>query len=216
MIQRHTAQNDVALIGVLLLSFPIYTYLIATIAFACGCSVQSWFVPLAFVASIITTLIFTPSRNMLHSAVCISMTAIQLCLLSFVLNFFDDYSFDGNFYHQEIICYITEGWNPWSLLVPGEYHSPWAMHYPKGMEIILACIVKTTGYIETGKIINFMLAIGTGSLLYDFLCKVFPTLKNKRIAAITVIAMLNPVCVSQMLTYYVDFAVYCIAIIRSA
>lgn len=121
-----------------------------------------------------------------------------------------DQSDDGNSYHKETIGMITDGWNPiWDdyekFALKNDFkskHELWAEHYPKTTWIIGSSIYKITNNIETAKFYNFLiLFIGVTILLKDL----FLIVKNKYLAfIISLIAVFNPIMMSQILSFYLD------------
>lgn len=116
--------------------------------------------------------------------------------------YFFDLSADGQSYHQESIIQLKNGWNPIFHDSQSRTMKVWTEHYPKGAEIIQSCIYSFFGKIETGKAINIFLLISSLLLSKKVLERFSINSKQQWIFA-SLIA-LNPVVISQVLTFYVD------------
>lgn len=127
-----------------------------------------------------------------------------LILLSgfLISTYFFDLSADGQSYHQESIIQLKKGWNPVYFDSHSRTMKVWTEHYPKGAEIIQSCIYSFFGKIETGKAINIFLLISSLLLSKKVLERFSLNSKQQWIFAFLI--ALNPVVISQVLTFYVD------------
>ena len=127
---------------------------------------------------------------------------------SFSLLFYD-LSYDGQFYHQEAIIRLAQGWNP--------VHDPplplhperldhdyaiWVNHYPKAAWIAAASLYSLSGRIELGKIFNVLLFMAVFFRAYAL----FRALGSERSSAVVHAGLIaaNPVVVVQLVGFYVD------------
>ena len=176
-------------------------YALSTLTFLVGSHIGCWIFPVAFI--IAACCLKINFKGLIASVVVIVLSII-------VGGFFNDYSYDGNYYHQEIITRLCAGWNPVYDGLEGVDVVLWVKHYAKALEIVAADIVALTGFIETGKAVNIILLSVCGLLAYSALSERF---SPRTSAALSLIAMANPVCLSQMFTFYVDYANYCYLIL---
>ncbi len=119
-----------------------------------------------------------------------------------------DFSYDGNAYHQEIIAAVLNGWNPLEGHYDGLPLSIWSRHYAKAFELSAACVSAFTGHLESGKAINYILAISATLIACGFVAKTFPSIKKKGLWLIVIVILTNPVFLCQSMTYYIDFTKY--------
>lgn len=128
----------------------------------------------------------------------------------FASGYIYDQSDDGNTYHKETISMIKQGWNPIyddykDFAIANDFtynHELWAEHYPKTSWIIGASIYDITGNVETGKCYNLLFMYITFVIISYTLIKIF----NKLIFSFifSLIAVINPVMISQVFSFYVD------------
>ena len=119
-----------------------------------------------------------------------------------------DFSWDGNMYHQEIIAWLMNGWNPFSIAEITPNHTLWTNHYAKALETVSATICTTFNNIEIGKAVNYVLLFSSGLLAYYCVDNRFHNLKLWQRLAIALVITCNPVVISQVFTFYIDFAKY--------
>lgn len=138
-----------------------------------------------------------------------------LLILPFIYNKTYDLTVDGNSYHKTAIAFIKNGWNPIyetsrhfqknnSNVVKidkSDKMDLWVEHYPKATWIIAAVIYNMTGNIESGKCITLILSIMLFIITYNLLRKI---LDKKWSMIISLVAVLNPIVLVQIFTYYVD------------
>lgn len=125
---------------------------------------------------------------------------------------FWDVSYDGRGYHMSTIRKLTEGWNPVKTelsieATPGQPWWQWINVYPKGVEQVQTVANLATGNIETGKGINLVMAVVSFILLVSFLVR-FRIVKGWQAAVIAGVVVMNPVAVTQWLTFYNDGVLY--------
>lgn len=196
--------------AVMLLSTIAFSYLITTSLFCLDISVTPWQFPLsillAFAASVLCG--GTSPADRRTSLTGALAASLLIAILIPICGILPDYSHDGNFYHQEIIVYLLDGWNPVTNPIPVEGCSLWSIHYSKGLEIIEACVAATTGYIETGKVVNLIIITGVALASFIFIHNYFPTFSRTRLTLSALVVTLNPVGLSQLTTFYIDYAAY--------
>jgi hypothetical protein len=115
-----------------------------------------------------------------------------------------DLSWDGEWYHQTAIYAIARDWNP--SADPTREFLPhlqlWVRHYAKGTWYAAAAIYSTTGHIEWGKCPTLLADLAAG--LAVFAANLDWKLRRREAAAISLLAALNPVIMSELTTYLVD------------
>ena len=138
-----------------------------------------------------------------------SLTLILLAVSLLLSAFFYDFSWDGQWYHQLGIITIAREWNPLSDPMrsfagsPSRLHSQlYLWHYAKGPWYAAATIFATTGRIELGKCINWLI------LMASFLGTLAACLnggwRRSRALAIAAVVALNPVAICEITSFLVD------------
>lgn len=156
------------------------------------------------IATALTALYTRRPKESISIALWASVGIALTCILT---AFLSDYSFDGNFYHQEGIVLLSDGWNPVYTRV-GLTNTIWVEHYAKFLEITEAALLSLTGNIESAKAINVILFAGAAFFLTGTLRTLFPALSPRRLTLCVFVLMANPVCLSQIFTFYNDYALY--------
>ncbi len=116
--------NIYFLLGLGLTSLFAYTLLFCTNSFVRGHSISSWQFLLSVVMMLVTQYFASKEFFELQAKKVFLQTSgilISIIFLSIVLaNIFYDISFDGQWYHQETIARLKQGWNPYlkELSVP--------------------------------------------------------------------------------------------------
>lgn len=152
---------------------------------------------------------FKDTRLFAGCVICIAL----LSLWAAVCAGFFDVSYDAMYYHKEAIIALKEGWNPvyQSSLEADEFASYanlhlWLDNYPKGIWILSAVIYKVTEVLETAKAVNILFMIGLFALSADVFINVFKMKKTPSLI-FSLLMILNPVFIDQLLTSYNDIAV---------
>lgn len=130
---------------------------------------------------------------------------LVLLVASLLLSaFFFDFSWDGQWYHQSAILRIAHDWNP--LRQPmqglGDRREQWLHHYAKGPWFAAATIFATSGQMELGKCIDWLMMFA--SFLGTLAACLDAGLRRSRSLAIATIGAINPVVISEITTYLVD------------
>lgn len=204
--RRYPAQ---AAIAVALTGVMFFTFLFTVAALWARCQLAWWIFPSAVLAAIVTALATVPSAMREGASLSVAAATVIVVLAATGVAYFTvDSSFDGIYYHQEIIAALCNGWNPFAPpydIIPP--YTPWAVHYAKAVEISAAAIVSCTGAIETGKAINIIAVASLAACVSTCLRE-----QAGRLAAhsrlLTAAAIANPVVCAQLLSYYIDFYKY--------
>lgn len=203
------------LTGLYLLLIPLYCLLGADIAFVVGSGIGPVIFPLAVVAASTTVYVLAQAHRdkALLSGFILTIAAVWLATL------LDDMSSDGIIYHQEIIVHLLDGWNPFTTPVAGSPDPDLELlvaHYAKGVEIMASTVASFTGRIESGKAINILMIVGTGLIACFILVSRLGFSRGRLGAMLAMLVALNPVGMSQVLTYYNDFYSYYLILITLA
>ncbi|MDR2907201.1 MAG: hypothetical protein LBU91_04335 [Bacteroidales bacterium] len=193
-------------IGVGLLAIPVFSLVVTTLFWICGLSMSPIIFPLAIALSL--GLVYVVSEKNSPQFFYASCSVLGIIIGSLILSAFTyDYSYDGQWYHQEIISQLKNGWNPIY-----KFHAPdasrWVNHYAKGLETVSATIYSMTGNIETGKAVNLLLVFASAFLFFTFLKTCFETLSFKKKILLTFLFVFCPVVGAQIFTFKNDFAGY--------
>lgn len=210
-LKKNTLFNP-SIVGIGLLLVPVSTLLITSFAFWLNGCIQSFMFPLG-VAFSITALFFIAQRNM-RTWLLSSLWIIGIIALSFfVAQLVIDFSYDGQWYHQEMIWQLAHGWNPFK-----DHHAPkfdiltgatiWVNHYNKGLETVQATIYSLTDIIEAAKAINFIIIIAAGLLLFSFLQRSFASFSTRKQVVFTLLFLLCPIVLRQAFTFLIDWSLY--------
>ena len=117
-----------------------------------------------------------------------------------------DFSFDGNTYHQNTIYALAHGWNPvWGTGADAMLGSYWSQYYTLGMEAVSASVYSLTGLIQTGKAANLWLVLAMVFMTAEAIS--FSPISRWR-WYVALALLFNPVVVTQMFSFYVDFVQY--------
>lgn len=122
----------------------------------------------------------------------------------FLSGVFYDVTCDGQFYHQEAVIQLAQGWNPVYEELSckgdaGQYINP----YAKASWIYEAALYKATGHIEQGKAFNFLLIFASFFLLLAS-CLSLRRIRADRAVILSFLIAFNPISVCQIFSFYVD------------
>lgn len=195
-------------LGFTLINIIFFTLFISSSAYFFGVEMSFWNFPLAVICAIIVIyrlfIALAPEYKkifFIRTVICI----LSIVLLSiFLANFIFDTSADGLVYHQEAVYQLKNGWNPvYNDLPDSVSQAIWINHYPKAAEIPQAAIYKVTGHIESGKATNLFLLFATIFLTTSALLQI-KRFSTKWAIFLSLLFTLNPVCINQIFTFYLD------------
>jgi hypothetical protein len=193
------------LTGCWLISTIAFALIIASLTFFANGSVASWQFPLSF---ILTGVIYyyVGKRNYSKAIffktflICIGIITVSIVI---ALNFYD-LSYDGQTYHMEGIYRLKEGWNPFKEELASSINlSIYINHYSKGVELPQATIYSLINRIEAAKATNIILLISSFCLCLSYLLRC-NRLSHVKCIFISLLAVLNPIVVNQLISTYVD------------
>lgn len=169
------------LVGLFIFSFFLHTIAITTLLFVFKISITSFNVIAALTLSVITC--FSLSGKDWKKTLTASGVGFVLLLVSVLWGWYiDGHSWDGCAYHIPMNAFLKNGWNPlyetfYSFAdnhfpILSGFDSNYLDAYPKGSEILSACIYAITNDVQTGKYFNLLATAGTFLLCYSFLVDV--------------------------------------------
>lgn len=126
---------------------------------------------------------------------------------------FYDVSFDGQWYHQDAILFLSDGWNPFydDIIPDGSVsgnNANYINHYPKATWIYQSVVYLFWGNIEWGKSLHLHLLFSFGFLLFSFLSQKTVLSLTQRIILV-LMAVISPITLGQLFSFYVDGILYC-------
>lgn len=194
--------------AIFLLSLLFSMFFISCIGFFLGFTISPIYLLLSILISI--SLFYYLSKSLLPLNFIIYHLIIIILLLSVVflicINIFDT-SYDGLWYHQTATIRLASGWNPfyhpyYDITRYDNTSFVWIQHYPKASWIMAACIYKLTGFIEAGKMINFIVIATVFFYAWSALSNYF----RQRLILIIICLILSfsPIASSQIFSYYLD------------
>ena len=201
------------IVGAGLLAVLTFSLLISGLLFVCGLSINPFVFPLAVVGSVALVYVVSEKNHRMFFAS--TLYILFFVALSIIVSaIFYDYSYDGLAYHQEIILLLKNGWNPIYDVHPASaFFIDIVAHYAKGMGMISATIFSTTGNIEMGKAVNFILLFASAFLFFSFLEKCYQMLSFAKKILLTFLFALCPIVIVQIWTFYIDGASYSMLLI---
>ena len=185
--------------------FVVSLFIMSSIGFIVKIGITQSYFYVSLCLSLFALLFKNPHK--IKSLVCYALLAFVAVFMAFYVY---DYSWDGRAYHQIGIFYLANGWNPiyeemqeMTHLSPFLSHSIWIEHYLKFAEITQSCVYKAIGFIESGKIINYIFAFG--AFLYGIATLSKLRFLNAKMAIwLSFLAVFSPVVMTQISTYYLD------------
>lgn len=179
--------------------------LLAALTFTGGGRVGVWMMPLALLLAL--GLAYREGRI---KASMLTLSVIAGALLLAAVS--HDPSFDSTAYHIPAINQFLAGWNPFfspdTLPLPDPYGGLWVSHYAKAHEIIGATIASALGSVEAAKCVNAILACAAWLLLAGSMTLTVREITVRRAIVIATVAMVCPVVLCQLRTFYNDSMVY--------
>ena len=189
-------------IGTPLLFFPVLAFILTTLWFTVGGTISSaaaWIILGASLAGgLYLPRLFGPVSWRFAPVVSLGLILAAL----FITGLLHDTSIDGQHYHFQAIYALAEGWNPIhgnaEPAVIGDPITLWAVHYPRGGWDFAALLMAAGFPLAMGKVLNLMALLAGAAILAGALCRFgFSWLFA---ALLTVVAVLNPIVLSQLFT----------------
>lgn len=194
-------------LGRLLLVFVGINLIISTALISLNKEIFGEIIFISLLLSII--ILFLKNPDTLKQKISTAILFIIIVFGSISLSgLFYDFSYDGQYYHQEAIISIKEGWNPlYDNELSTEVNSGnfWINHYPKATWFLGAILYDLTDKIEYAKGFNFIVLISALLITFRFVKTKINNLFY--VVVVSIITVLNPIVISQIYTTYNDFLV---------
>ena len=200
-------QKQLYATGLFLFLIPSIVFVLATLLWFIGVPISGWLflVSIGFSAGISSREI-SPLSIKQWGWVLLGCSIIAASLLIAIQ--FYDCSFDGQWYHQDAIMFLADGWNPiWDPAISNNVvsglNANYVNHYPKAPWVIEAVLYLFMGNIEAGKAIQLIYLISFMLLLLTFLTNRFSFSWGKAIL-ITILLGGSTISLGQLFSFYVD------------
>ena len=194
--------------------------LITNVLFVFHISIGIYNTIIALISTVVfCQLLYKDTRSVVKITV-VSLIVVAICIA--IAGQWIDCSWDGSTYHKFATGALKDGWNPIyeSILsfsqnntyqLVNERVMTWSEAYPKASWYIAANIYCITGNIECGKAYTLLFMAILFGCVYEYA-------KAKNIVwwkcgLIAFVSILNPVCLAQMVSYYLDGMAACVLII---
>lgn len=213
--------NNLKATGAALLMTVAITLALAWLLFFARLTSNPFVFPAAVAIAIASTALAMRGSIRVVTLILSTLGIIFLALV--VSAFFWDNSYDGNTYHQASIIWLADGWNPAYEFCPAD--NIWSRHYAKGLEIIAAQIFKSVSSVgfcspiyalESSKAVNFILYAATLLIVISTVKEQVASISRRNLVGVAIVTAANPVVVTQLFTFYNDYALYCLAAILLA
>ncbi len=203
-------------VSVFLILWMLLGLVVPSVLFFANVTVGGWMLPVsAAAAGFICARWFRGEEGAgwKDIALCIVIVAAAV----FLSRLFYNIHWDGNTYHKTAVGLLLDGWNPLTpdctaaadtvKLTEGlRYNARWIDHYANGGWILSAVTASFFGGIEAGKAVSLLAAVAVTGVLLRYLSI---RLRHRGfLALVTVLAVLTPVTVSQMESFYIDGNLY--------
>lgn len=195
------------IVALVLLGLPSALLLTTVLLFALGRPISQLNLPLAAMLALAFAWLaarkYAPQRPVLTFLPVSGFVLTIFCGGLLLCGRFYDVSSDGQTYQQEAIIQLAKGWNPLRRAPLASVHNIWINHYPKAPWIYAAALYALTDNIEQGKVFNGLLI---GLAFFCCLAALLTLQPDKlgRAVLLSLLLALNPVAVSQALSFYVD------------
>jgi len=199
-------QQQLYAAGLVLFLFPALYLSISILLLFLGISVQGWILIPAFIGALILIGLVRRNSNVPPMWVLISAGCLAFSLL--ISNLYFDVSFDGQWYHQDAIMFLSDGWNPvWDhalvdSLVSGE-KACWVNSYPKASWVFQSGIFQLSGNVELGKSLHLISLFSFAFLLFSFL-QYRVKLGFFKSLVLTLMMSISTITLGQIFSFYVD------------
>ncbi|MFM7663097.1 MAG: hypothetical protein ACKO68_01070 [Bacteroidota bacterium] len=199
-------QQQLYAAGLVLFLFPALYLSISILLLFLGISVQGWILIPAFIGALI--LIGVVLRNIKVPPLWVLISAGCLAFSLMISNLYFDVSFDGQWYHQDAIMFLSDGWNPiWDnalvdSAVSGE-KACWMNSYPKASWVFQSGILQLSGNVELGKSLHLISLFSFAFLLFSFL-QYRVNLGFIKSLVLALMMSISTITLGQIFSFYVD------------
>ena len=190
-------QQQLYAAGLVLFLFPALYLLISTLLLFLGISVQGWILILAFIGALV--LIGLVRRNIKITPLWVLISTGCFAFSLVISNLYFDVSFDGQWYHQDAIMFLSDGWNPiWDHAL-----MDWLNSYPKASWVFQSGIFQLFGNVEYGKSLHLISLFSFAFLLFSFL-QHRVNLSFIKSLVLTLMMSISTITLGQIFSFYVD------------
>jgi len=197
------------IIASFLLLIPLVNFTIGSLWLMIGLNVSAAIFPFSFLIAIALCYTLFKKKATLNAFILNLFYGFALFLICiFTCRWFYDVSFDGQWYHQDAIILLSQGWNPFydaPLLIEQTSGAcaPYLNHYPKGSWIISAYLYRFLNNIQMAKAYNLLFIMST------FLYCIYYLKKWLKLPFLTCILCsfllsFSTISFGQSLSFYVD------------
>lgn len=200
-------QKQLYATGLFLFLSPSIVFVFATLLWFIGVPISGWLILVSIgLSAWISSKEISPQSIKQWGWLLLGCSSIAASLLIAIQ--FYDCSFDGQWYHQDAIIFLHDGWNPiWDANISNNVvsglNANYVNHYPKAPWVIEAVFYLFTENIEAGKAIQLIYLISFMLLLLTFLTYRFSFSWGKAIF-ITILLGGSTISLGQLLSFYVD------------
>jgi len=194
-------------IGILLLFFYAYSFLIPVLFLWCGQAISGTCFILTSFLTIGSSFFIVQGFQNPKPFILLGynlLLAMIVFFSAFVSLQFLDTTYDGQTYHLEAIMSLVKGWNP---ICPGSSRvetSLWtSIHYPKASWYAASNMIACFETIEIGKTYNLLLLFSSFFISLVAVKEIFNFRTGLTIFLATLIS-LNPISGNQFLSFYLD------------
>lgn len=180
--------------GVIILLFLGMLYVVGVPLQLLTVSVSPWHLPVSFLLSLCIVSCLTDLRTLIRAGA-FGICAVGVCIL--FCGLFYDHSWDGHWYHLEIVEALKNHWNTF-LHPANDSVNQYSNHYPKAAEWIQSCFYATTDNINTTKCYLPLLLLACGFITWDASSAPLLKLTGFQRIVLSALAILNPVAWAQI------------------
>ncbi len=199
-------------LGIINLTFAFLLFALAALGFVIKIAISPYHMIVGLILTVLASVFLSwyyygqkKSVDFKISIFLLAGFAILLLACLAIAHGIYDVTYDGQWYHQGAIYQLVNGYNPLYDQVPDSYSGAMFINdYPKTLEISSAVIYAFTHHVEDGKLLNLFLMVSSFLLIFPAIVYAFPRIDVKYALAIAALCALNPVSISQSLSYYVD------------
>ncbi|MFM7596187.1 MAG: hypothetical protein ACKO4Y_08425, partial [Flavobacteriales bacterium] len=203
----NSIQKQVYATGLFLFLIPSIVFVLATILWMVGAPIGGWlFIGAIGLSAGLTYREISPKTLKQWGWILYGGLIISISILIAIQ--FYDCSFDGQWYHQDAIMFLHDGWNPiWDSAISNDMvsglNANYVNHYPKGPWVIQSVIYLLTSNIEAGKSLHLI-------YLLAFMCLFFTSLIYRfsfswwTAILLTVFTGGSTITLGQLFSFYVD------------
>lgn len=197
-------------IGVFLFLFLFSLFFCGTLSLLLGINLSPILFVFSIFLSVILTFYLTKNRSLrIREYVLVFFFGFILIILSILsIGAYYDFSFDGQWYHQDAIIHLKNGWNPfYDKAIENEsvsgLNANYVNHYPKATWIVECLIFQFTNNIEASKSIHLIAALSAFFISFSFFKREMQV-KNTPSFLLSLMLVGSTITLGQLFSFYVD------------